>query len=70
MGRVVWTVGWLYKPTWHWFNHRNKNYNLKASSLNGNVVWRTVREVDVGEELTWQYNTPRNMKERVQWSVW
>ena len=42
-----------YKPTWHWFNHRDKNYNLKPSSLHGNVVWRTVREVEVGEEITW-----------------
>jgi hypothetical protein len=51
-----------YKPTWHWFNHRNSKFNLKPSALNGNVVWRTVRDVEVGEELTWQYNSPRNMR--------
>ena len=51
-----------YKPTWHWFNHRNNKFNLKPSAMNGNVIWRTVREVKVGDELTWQYNTPANMK--------
>ena len=51
-----------YKPTWHWFNHRNNKFNLKPSAINGNVIWRTVREVKVGDELTWQYNTPANMK--------
>jgi hypothetical protein len=66
-----------YKPTWHWFNHRNSNFNLKPSALNGNVVCRTMHEVEVGEELTWQYNTPdvaiqhaEEYVERVQWSVW
>ena len=51
-----------YKPTWHWFNHRNSKFNLKPSAINGNVVWVTVCDVEVGDELTWQYNTPANMK--------
>jgi len=55
-------LSYEYKPTWHWFNHRNSKFNLKPSALNGNVIWQTLRDVEVGEELTWQYNTPANMR--------
>ena len=50
-----------YAPTWYWFNHKSSKYNLKASAENGNVIWKANRDINEGDELTWQYDDPREM---------
>ena len=50
-----------YAPTWYWFNHKSSKYNLKASAENGNVIWKANRDINEGDELTWQYDIPRKM---------
>ena len=50
-----------YAPTWYWFNHKSSKFNLKASAENGNVIWKAIRDIKEGDELTWQYDIQRNM---------
>ena len=51
-------------PNWYRMNHSsstskaNSGTNVKPSKINGNIVWKTTRRVQRGEELRYDYVQP------------
>ena len=53
------------RPRWHYMNHRHvPNTFMTYLPRERNIIWISLRRIDVGEELTFNYGTPdENWKE-------